>query len=301
MKLTKKDLIQFKVCNEAGRLSPAILRLPSQNPSLAQRIVEETSFIQYDANLKVRAQFIIQGISYQPRCKVCNAVLKMAVSGPKVNTIGTYCGARCAVKDPDIKEQKRQTNIQKYGTEEVLSNPSIREKCKDTMIKKYGVVNPMDSPHIKASRDATNLERYGDVHTLKVASIREKIAQTNLKKYGAVNPLLNPNIRQKGKATNIARLGVDNPFKLPEIQEKADDMRLSGQQKYGHTHYHSSCIHPRSLELLNDPVWLNEQHVNHNLTLHQIAQILEVGENVVQQRFRQFDLPIITIPYYQDE
>lgn len=81
-------------------------------------------------------------------------------------------------------EKKKQTNLERYGTEWAISASTVREKIIDTIEKKYGVSNPMMVDDVKAKAAATNLERYGGVSSLCNEKIKEKVRQTNMRKYG---------------------------------------------------------------------------------------------------------------------
>lgn len=83
-------------------------------------------------------------------------------------------GVDNVAKVKEIKEKIVKTNLDKYGTKYGLSNNDIRNKIKNTCLNKYGVENVFQARHVK-----------------------DKIKKTNLKKYGFENNLNNPNIREK--------------------------------------------------------------------------------------------------------
>jgi hypothetical protein len=97
--------------------------------------------------------------------------------------------------------KRKQTNIEKYGVENVGKTKKAKdnhknfynnetlvsetiEKIKQTNIEKYGVDNPMKSDEIKEKMKQINIEKYGVECSLKSEEIRDKIKQTNIEKYG---------------------------------------------------------------------------------------------------------------------
>ena len=145
-------------------------------------------------------------------------------------------------------EKRHQTNLEKYGTEEVLSNKEIRKKCTDTLIQKYGVDNILKVGTVKEKQKNTFLERYGGF-TMQSLELKEKVKSTLLEKYGQEYTFLidevqkkseqtkidkynNPHFvnPEKAKSTNLEKYGVSNPAKL---QETKDKMSATCLERYG--------------------------------------------------------------------
>ncbi len=93
------------------------------------------------------------------------------------------------------------------------------EQKKQTNLERYGVDNPRKSNLIKDKIKQTNLERHGVDNPRKSNIIKEKIKQTNLERYGVDNPRKSNLIKDKIKQTNLERHGVDNPSKSLIIQQ----------------------------------------------------------------------------------
>ena len=145
-------------------------------------------------------------------------------------------------------EKRHQTNIEKYGSEEVLSNKEIRQKCTDSLIKKYGVDNALKAEAVKDRQKATFIERYGGF-TMQSDQLRDKVEQTLLDKYGKRSTFEIDAVKSKSKQTKLERYGnsnfvntekakltcmqkygVDNPAKTQDVQDK---IRATCLERYG--------------------------------------------------------------------
>ncbi len=74
------------------------------------------------------------------------------------------------------EERTRQTNLDRYGVENVFQSEEVKEKLKQINLKRYGVTSPIQNEQIK-----------------------EKIRQTNRNRYGVDNPMQDKNIREKSQ------------------------------------------------------------------------------------------------------
>ena len=107
-----------------------------------------------------------------------------------------YSDANAAVRDASIASRK-QTNIAKYGTQNVASSKEIKSKIKQTNIERYGVSNVFANEEIKSKIKQTNIERYGVPYPMQSKLIRSKCVKTCLAKYGCENPMQNEQIWTK--------------------------------------------------------------------------------------------------------
>lgn len=123
----------------------------------------------------------------------------------------------------------KNTNLQKYGTEQILQSSIIRERINNTFQKKYGG-NPMLNENVKEKIQKTNLERYGVKSVSQNPNIYNKINKTNLEKYGYKSPMQNQMVKDKAKETIREKYGVDSPMQNQEIRNKAQNTNI---EKYG--------------------------------------------------------------------
>ncbi len=141
---------------------------------------------------------------HQACCKKCTKVGKASKS--KTTCIKRYKVPH-PLKNEEIKQKSRETNITKYGVAHNSNVPSVIEKRKQTInshskektqeirtkkeitcIKNYGVSNPSQSERIKEKKQETCLNNFGVKYGTQCKEVQEKTKQTNLQKYGAERP-----------------------------------------------------------------------------------------------------------------
>lgn len=116
-------------------------------------------------------------------CKVCGKEL----TDIQVSNKGKYCSIECYSRDEEVKQKRKQTCLQKYGTTSSLLNESVIEKTKKTNLQRYGVQNSLSSEFVKQKRKHTNLERYGVQNVFQSQQIINKAKQSVFNTYGVQN------------------------------------------------------------------------------------------------------------------
>lgn len=141
------------------------------------------------------------------------------------------CSKKCSIL------KTNETNLKKWGVENVFQNEYIKDKIKKVNLEKYGFDNPMKSTEIQNKVRDTSLNRYGVNWPSSSDFIKEKIKTTNLKLFGFNYPAQNIDILDKMKKTNLQKYGVDNFSKtdkfLKIISEKAFNRMSIKLKKYG--------------------------------------------------------------------
>lgn len=139
----------------------------------------------------------------------------------------------------------KETNIRKYGVENVFSNESIKDKIKKTMIDKYGGIGT-SSNFIKSKIENTCLAKYGHKNIFSEKNIIKKIVKNkNYKK-----------ISEKCKKTNIKKYGVDCVLKLNNVRK---DNLLSAKKSII-----SKIFNGDRLEGKVTPLFTPEDYINVN-------------------------------------
>lgn len=137
-----------------------------------------------------------------------------------------------------LKNKLKETNLERYGTENVLSknskirlqmeknffethsviNPSqlaeTQEKIKNTSMKNRGVEHHSSDPAVKQRKVKTMEFKYGVKNAFQISAIQDEIKVKKLEKYGSINNI------EKIKETNLKKYGVDNVGHVPEIAKK---------------------------------------------------------------------------------
>jgi len=157
-----------------------------------------------------------------PKCKNpnCNNNVKY-----KNSTIGykDYCSTKCISNDPNIKKQKQEKSLEKYGTKTPAESNSVKNKIIKTNQEKYGCNSPMQLKEIQNKSKETLLKNFGVDNPQKSKKIQEKriknfnvdkwrvkFEESMLKKYGVKNALQSDDIKLKTKKTNLDKYGVEN-------------------------------------------------------------------------------------------
>ena len=174
------------------------------------------------------------------KCKYCGSTENLR-QGIRLGVIFYYPVCISCIKlDIETKLKKRkQTNLKKYGVENVAQIKDIQVKMQKTNLKKYGATNPSKNQQIIEKRKQTNLQRYGETAPSKNKQVQDKIKKTNIEKYGVDNPLKNKTIKQKATNTIKEKYGVDNIFKSEEFKES---QRQLIEDQYGVSYFTQTDI-----------------------------------------------------------
>ena len=118
------------------------------------------------------------------------------------------------------KNKKKETNLKKYGVENVFQSEEIKNKIKNTSIEKYNVEHIAQSLIIKNKIKETNLKKYGVENVFQSEEVKNKIRNTTVEKYNVKYITQSPIIKNKIKETNLKKYGVENVFQSEEVKNK---------------------------------------------------------------------------------
>jgi len=109
-------------------------------------------------NQFVNRDTIIEGICLDNECE--NNFRKPFRQLLKING---YC-ENCSKENGKIKI--KETNLEKFGVENVMKNNEIKEKQKNTIIEKYGVEHISQLKEIKEQKKMKSIKKYGVEYVL---------------------------------------------------------------------------------------------------------------------------------------
>lgn len=183
-----------------------------------------------------------------PKEGVCCVCGKPTVFRNLTRGYRKHCSQACVQIDPAVKEKQKQTNLEKYGAENVFASDYGKQKLKETNRKRYGVEHSTQNKEILAKAQQTQrknhggklafntdkqretvLMKYGGVG-LASKAIKNKAHKTNLERYGYKSPMKNKEVQYKKEQTNLDRYGVASPLASQELREKGKHTSLT---KYG--------------------------------------------------------------------
>lgn len=116
-----------------------------------------------------------------PKCKMCSNPVKWdSTVKIQFQTYRTYCSRKCEHADPEVRNRKNNTEIQKYGK----GKPEIVKKVQQTNNKKYGANYFIQTQQGKQKQKNTVLQKYGVENVSQIPKIIDKREKTNIKKFG---------------------------------------------------------------------------------------------------------------------
>jgi hypothetical protein len=148
-------------------------------------------------------------------CSFCNETAHVSLSE-------FSRGRRC---ENCAKTRMKETNLEKYGVENVFQSEIIKDKIKENNIKKYGVDHHMKVKEILQQTIQTHTERYGYKFAFHSELSIKKGRKTCKLKYGKEFPLQVKQIQEKIKQKCKENLGVEYPLQSKNINCNARKIR----------------------------------------------------------------------------
>lgn len=163
-------------------------------------------------------------------CPVCGSKTKFIsiLQGYK-----TYCSNKCSANSKVVREKTKQTNLEKYGVDNISKLNSIKDKKKETFKTNYGCEHFMQSKELREKAKQTCLEKYGVEHSAQSKEVQEKVKNTCLKKYGVEHFYQSKEFKEKSKETCFKKYGVEYTSQTENYKKKYKETCL---KKYGETH-----------------------------------------------------------------
>ena len=137
---------------------------------------------------------------------------------------------RCRRCENCAKSRAKETNLERYGVENVFQSEEIKQRIKDSNMEKYGVDHHMKVPEILQKAIDTNIDKYGLAFAFHSEESFDKIHATCMERYGVEYPLQNEYIQEKVIESCRESLGVDYPLQSEEIQKQIEQ---TFQDRYG--------------------------------------------------------------------
>lgn len=131
---TVDDVITaYKTTNNINKILPA----RSKNPAivrLRQEIIDATSFLPQDADLRQRLWYIEHNTNTPPTC-VCGNYVRWDYTNQRFRA---SCSPTCVGNNPTVQALKKKTCLANHGVEFPSQHITVRQKYKDTMVRRYG-------------------------------------------------------------------------------------------------------------------------------------------------------------------
>lgn len=105
------------------------------------------------------------------------------------------------LQNKECYEKLKETNLEKYGVENVSQLKEVRQKVEQTCLDKYGVGNISQNDEIKEKIKNTNLKKYGVECLLSSSEFHACSRVVDMERYGVYHHLQNKEILAKQKET----------------------------------------------------------------------------------------------------
>ena len=140
----------------------------------------------------------------------------------------------------------KDSNVKKYGVDNVAKSKEIKEKTIKTNLKKYGTNYGLSNNEVRNKIKNTCLEKYGVENVFQAEEIKEKIKQTNLKNYGYENNLCDPEQRKQA-IINSRKTLYENGTTMCSKQQKYLHNLLGGELNYPIDWYSLDIAFPKEM------------------------------------------------------
>lgn len=141
-------------------------------------------------------------------------------------------GSENVMHNEEIKKKVKNTNLAKYGTEYASQNKDVKNKQKETIKNRYGVDHYSKTEEYKKKIKNTSLENFGVDHPFQSDLVKEKIKKTTVEKHGVEYYSQTDEFKTKFKESSLNKFGVVHPLKNKEILEKVKNTNIV---RYGHS------------------------------------------------------------------
>jgi hypothetical protein len=210
----KKLIIELEIIN--FNLTPIRVSKSKITSELLESILFHTNNCR--DRLSERIYWILNGIIDYPICQECGTQFKPRFYGFKTDTSNRrFCSPKCFANNEDVSNKKKETCLNKFGTEYGWQSEEVKNKLKNTWLKNHNVINPGQCPIIKGKIKQTCLKNHNVEYSFQSDIVKEKSRKTNLKKLGVENVMQALEIQEKAMQTNMINFGVAHVMQNKDI------------------------------------------------------------------------------------
>jgi hypothetical protein len=213
MKSTRKfirSFIQDCQCNRNSQYAAIIKR---DYPILYQLILDEYPTLHPSQSL----YNFVNDITTAPVCVECTNSVKFINYSKGYHQ---FCGQKCKNSSNTVKEKRKQTNIEKYGTSSVLTSTHGKEKTRKTIQKKYGVDHYSKTPEFTKKFKATMQDRYQCDYAMQSEELRERYSDSLESNHGVRHPSQSPEIYQNRNRAMKEKYGFEHAMQSEQLKER---------------------------------------------------------------------------------
>ena len=164
---------------------------------------------------KIAYWYVKNGLYEGVKCPVCGRILAFE----QLKNGHGYCSRKCAQNDAGLRSRVERTNLERYGSKNVMQSDEIRKRLKDTMLERYGADNISKLRECREKAENTAYEKYGTRFYAQTNDYREKTKAADLRKYGVEWHIASNEVKSKIVKTNMEKYGVENVFASKAIKQ----------------------------------------------------------------------------------
>lgn len=146
--------------------------------NIITEIIQATQFIPEDRIFTERVYCIVTDLHSIPVCKICGKQVQIR-SNPTTN--GTrypdFCSHKCSAMCSTTQDKKKATNLEKYGTTNVLSSNYVKNIREEVLLKKYGATNFFKTEQYKKDKPLYNKPNYEQIGKQIIDTTYDKIKE----------------------------------------------------------------------------------------------------------------------------
>ena len=198
-------------------------------PHIHQKIVEYTS------DLDIRfIQRVWHWVNHYPTNYICKCGKSTTFNKNWKDGYKVSCSAKCAQSNQSVKDKRRDTNIERWGVDNIAKSVIIKDKTSSTNLERYGHTSSFQNENVRNKWSNNIKNKYGVDHYFKSDDFKKKSIATNNIRYGVDHYVQSNSYIENTIATNNERYGVDWYTQTEDYLIKSKE---TNNEKYGANHY----------------------------------------------------------------
>lgn len=188
-------------------------------------------------------------------------------------------GVSSTLQLAQVKEQIKQTVLNRYGVDHNSKIPEVQEKRVLSRIENHGMYW---NAEMQEKAESTSMSRYGVPHYARSHEGRIRMSRVLAEKYGEdiKSTLQLTHVKERIKQTNLEKYGVEHLSQSEEFREKRKEQNI---EKYGVPYHSQSHLSPENVEIFNDDEKFAEIYQKYS-TIKEISGVLGYTESPIRQR-----------------
>jgi len=225
-------MYNIKIINDITNDIPARMResyFRNNYPDVHQKIIDYTS----DIDIKF-VQRIWHWVNLYPNYNLCKCGKKTTFNRNWKDGYRLSCSPKCAQSCESTKSKRRNTNIEKWGVDNISKSDIIKNRASSTNLERYGHTSSFQNETVRKKWSDSIKDKYGEDHYFKTDDFKTKSVKTMNNKYGVDHYVQSDDYIEKTINTNNEKYGEDWYTRTDDYLVKS---KKTSNEKYGEDHY----------------------------------------------------------------